>query len=329
MLIRGLEEQCVGGEVYSRVLPAFGSADDAGKPPPAFVLGLAARVVPELRRRTAAARTAIAENRVQRWVDEWHSHDRAAMEARAAALIGVDLAALDDSGLVAHLDEAMRFMRDGYRIHFRLVMPWAQAMYRLHRFVADQLGWDDGDIVAMLGGHSPATSGSDRALGEIRARIRATDGALAALAAQPARPIGVLAGLDPSLARDVQAWIDEHGWGSVNFDAGVPVLAERPTMVTRLLLAEPEAVDHRAADAVADQARTALAVGQRAEFDAALGARAPCIRCGRRTPSSWAIGRSRCCAARCSRSGSGWPIGARCRRRATPPTWSSTSSGRR
>jgi pyruvate,water dikinase len=270
LLIRGLEEVLVGGEVYGRVLPAFGSADSAAKPPPDLILGIAARLVPELRRRAAIARRVIAENRFQQWIDAWHAHDRDDMAARAADLGAIDLTELDDAALGAHLDAALRLLADGQRIHFRLVMPWAQRMHRLHTLVADELGWDDTTTATMLSGHSPATRAADEALDRIRARIRRTDGAVAALESQPGRPVDALRGVDPSLADELEAWLVEHGWASVNYDAGVPVLAERPTMVTRLLLAEPEAVTHVAADDTAARARDALPPERRDGFDLAL-----------------------------------------------------------
>ncbi len=104
LLVRGLEEAFVGGEIYGRILPAIGSPDDAGAPPPALVLGIAARVVPALRRRTATARRVLADNVQQRWIDDWHGRDRDMMLARSAALAAVDLTSLDDAALVRHLD---------------------------------------------------------------------------------------------------------------------------------------------------------------------------------------------------------------------------------
>lgn len=270
LLIRGLEEVCVGGEVYGRVLPAFGSPNSAGNPPPAAVLGVASRLVPELRRRTRTARRAIEGNYVQRWVDDWHAHDREAMAGRAADLGSIDLASLDDTDLLAHIDATLQLARDGQRIHFRLVMPLAHRMYRLHCLVTDELGWDDPSIATMLTGHSPASRATEAAMIRLRERIRATDGALDALRAQPGRPVQALAEVDATLAEELTAWTAEHGWAAMNYDAGVPVLAERPTMITRLILAEPQPADHSVADETAGRARHALPAGRRAEFDQAL-----------------------------------------------------------
>ncbi|MEZ5381577.1 MAG: PEP/pyruvate-binding domain-containing protein [Microthrixaceae bacterium] len=270
LLVRGLEEEFVGGEVYSRVLPAMGSANSSAKPPPAPILGVAARLVPVMRKRTAAARAAIDGRFREGWVDQWHATDRAEMAGRAERLGAVDLAALDDADLLGHADECLRLAQRGQQIHFRLVMPLAQRLYRLHSLVADELGWEDTAIAAMFAGHSPATRAADDAMADLRGRVRSHAGAVAALEADPAQPIDVLARFDEGLAAEVAAWIDEHGWAMVNYDAGVPVLAERPTMITQLLLNEPESTDFDGADAAADEARRALPAGRRAEFDEAL-----------------------------------------------------------
>ncbi|MCZ7537106.1 MAG: PEP-utilizing enzyme [Acidimicrobiia bacterium] len=66
--------------------------------------------------------------------------------------------------------------------------------------------------------------------------------------------------------------MDEHGWALINYDGGVPVLAERPSMISKLVLAEPEAPVHDEADVLAERARAELPAERRAEFDAALAA---------------------------------------------------------
>lgn len=270
LMVRGLEEVLVGGEVYNRVIPAVGSPDSAGKPPPAFVLGLAARVVPALRRRTATAKQVLETEQMRRWVDDWHSTDRAAMQEWAARLADVDPAVLSDDELGAHLDACLEFLHRGTQIHFRLVMPLAGGLFRLHTLVGDALGWDDARIASMLAGHSPATRAAEEAMVELRRRVRSHAGAVEALDADPGRPVEVLEQLDDGLARDLRAWIDEHGWSLVNYDAGVPVLAERPTVITRLVLSEVSPDDSDDADAVAAEARDALPAGARADFDDAL-----------------------------------------------------------
>lgn len=270
VLIRGLEEVFVGGEIYGRPLPAFGSANGAGSPPPAIVLGLASRVVPPLRRRVATAKEVVASGRFDQWADDWRDRDRDEMCRREAALRTVDLRAASDVELIAHLDDCAVLVRDGARIHFRLVMPLFSALHRLHQVVGDELGWDDAEMFRMLAGHSPATRAADEELRLLRRRIRSLPGAVDALATDPRRPVEVLGGLDADLAAAVGAWLDAHGWAMVNYDAGVPVLAEQPAMVSKLLLSEPKVGEFGDADAQVQRAQRAMTAARLAAFDAAL-----------------------------------------------------------
>ncbi|MCB0964576.1 MAG: hypothetical protein KDA98_14950, partial [Acidimicrobiales bacterium] len=270
LLIRGLEEVFVGGEVYGRVVPAFGSPNSAAAPPPAAVLGVAARVVPALRRRTAAARRALAEDLPGRWVREWHDHDRAEALAATRELAAVDLAQLTDAELLGHLERCLALFRRGYRIHFRLIIPLALAMFALNQLLATELGWDDARTNGLLGGHSPATRAAEDAMADLRRRVAETAGADDALRAEPGRPVEALGRVDASLGEALADWIAEHGWSLINYDAGVPTLAERPTLVTSIVLAAPAAADHRGVEADAAEARAALPPARRAEFDEVL-----------------------------------------------------------
>lgn len=270
LLVRGLEERFVGGEIYSRVLPAFGSPDDARKPPPAMVLGMAARVVPELRRRNATARRTIERSQTALWVKQWHDSDRDEMNRRADELAAVDLPGIDDTELTAHLETCRALTRRGIRIHFRLVMPYAAALYRLHRLIGEELGWDDARIAAMFAGHSPASREAAEKLSDLRTRIRSNAAAQAVLEEHPADLVGSLEPADPGLGELLRGWMADHGWAMVNYDAGAPVLAERPAMMAKLLLADPEPTDFERAEAVATEARGALPPESRAEFDRAL-----------------------------------------------------------
>ena len=111
LLVRGLEERSVGGEIYGRVLPALGSPDAAGKPPPALVLGVAARLVPELRRRTARPGSVLREGTDRRLGRGVARVDRAEMQRRVAELGAVDLAGLDDAALAAHRERCLDLTR--------------------------------------------------------------------------------------------------------------------------------------------------------------------------------------------------------------------------
>jgi pyruvate,water dikinase len=147
----------VNGRVFVTAAPLVGPATAAL--PPAPLLWLACRVVPAFRRRTKAARRALAE---RRWLSEarhWREVERPAWQARGAALESVDPAELDDDALADHVRSAQATADDGYRTHFRLHGP---DLLPLGMLVArgDDWGIDAGTILGLLVGASPASTGA-------------------------------------------------------------------------------------------------------------------------------------------------------------------------
>ena len=233
VMIDGLEEVWVGGEVYGRVKPAVGRP--GGRPPPAPVLGLAARLAPELRRRNAAARRTLETPLLDRWVAAWVA-DRDRWRDRVATRHDIDLGALDDAALVAHGHDLQRLLRDGGLAHFRTFIPLTLALHRLHRACAEaDDDWTPADTATLLAGASPTTSESHRDLAVVRRMVEATPGAADTLHAGPDDPVTALGPLSLELADQAASWIRRHGWRPPNYDAGLPTLAERPRLVTRLL----------------------------------------------------------------------------------------------
>lgn len=270
LLVRGLEEMCAGGEAYGRVLPAFGNPDSAGKPPPAILLGLAARIIPELRRRNATARRALETGLCDSWLRQWHETERDEMIRLTSELDAIHLGGLDDAELAAHGQRCGELFRRGMTVHFRLAMALIQSLHPIHRLVRDELGWDDERIARMFAGHSPATREPEAALARIRSMVGETEGARDALEAEPHRPVDALRALDPALAGELEAWIRQHGWLIINYDAGLPTLAERPATVTKLILNGSHPVDFDEADDLAREARSAISAERRGEFDELL-----------------------------------------------------------
>ncbi|MHB1065744.1 MAG: PEP-utilizing enzyme [Georgenia sp.] len=269
MMVMGLEARLVGGEVYARPVPAFGRAGDSS-PPPALVLGVLSRVLPPLRALNRRARAALDADLYGGWIETYEQSERSTYPARTAELRAVDMVAMSDHDLADHADGLIEHATAGQRIHFRLGLAGFHALHGLHHIVGDALGWDDAAIATMLVGHSPATRASEAALAVLRSGVRASEPARTSLAEHAHQPVAALFAVDPSLANELKQWIDEHGWGCVNYDAGTPVLAEHPRIVTQLLLGDPEPPDHAAADRAADTARAELPADLRDSFDEAL-----------------------------------------------------------
>ena len=99
--IETTEYQKIGGWDYVRLVPLGGK-----EPPrlPAWLAGLALRLVPAMRRRSAAAVTAIRSDQAGTLLGRWASEWRPELITRTAGLREVDIAGLDDTLLDEHLE---------------------------------------------------------------------------------------------------------------------------------------------------------------------------------------------------------------------------------
>ncbi len=266
LMIKAMEIKVIGGEVYARVVPVIGPAEPKGPNPPAWLLGLLARVLPPLRRRAAAAERAVAngllESIPQRWEAEW----RPELQSEIERLLAVDLAGLDDATLIEHSRECLQLMQRGSHIHFQLFVPYLVDLHELVVAGRDLLGWDEAATMRLLA--SPASVAGRRELTSLRSRL--DDRAVAALRARPADPVAALAEVGPDLAGELADWLTTHGWRTANYDPGSPALAERPGLVTRLLLAAEDVPESDAAAQAEAEARARLDGHDLARFEGLL-----------------------------------------------------------
>lgn len=147
----------VNGRVFIAAAPLVGPPTAAM--PPAPLLWLACRLVPAFRRRSAAARRALAE---RRWLHEaahWYEVERPAWQARCGTLEAIDPAGLSDVDLADHLRAVQNTADVGYRTHFRLhgpdLLPLGMLLAR-----GEDWGIDAATLLGLLAGSSPASTGA-------------------------------------------------------------------------------------------------------------------------------------------------------------------------
>jgi pyruvate,water dikinase len=263
-LIDRFEARAVGGEPYLRIVPLGGRG---GPPPPWWVFGILCRVAPPLRRQMRRAkallRPGVLADRQRLWEQQW----RADLQARIDALQSVDLAVLDDSRLVAHLDEVVDLLDHCLDVHFRLTVPYLVPIHAL-LVEGDRLGWPELRTMELLAGLSAATSAPSRALAALAASIAQYPGAADALDAPGGDLAARLHAVDPSLGAAFDDWCSRYGRCCVNDDPGSPMLVELPWALAALLR---DAV-HAAADE-ADQRTTAVRAERAAQARAELAGR--------------------------------------------------------
>ncbi len=270
LMLAGLDQVSIGGEVYVRPVPPFGSPEPQGSPPPALAVGLAARLVPALRVRMKAAKRALTAGLPAQRLAEWDERWRVEFEQRTQAMLAEDLPSLDAAGLVDHLERGRILLDDGHYVHFQLLMPYTLALHELVQLCDRLLSWDETDTLRLLVGSSPASVAGARSLADIRVRVLARPDLVDALRAAAADPVAALQTVDPDIADELDAWLNAHGWRPTNYEPGSPAVIERPGVVTRLLLHDDAPPDGDVAAGAEAAALKKLAGADRSVFVAAL-----------------------------------------------------------
>ncbi len=266
LLIDGLESRLIGGEVYVRPDPVIGSADSSAKPPPAWVLGLASRAVPALRKRMSAAQAAV-EAGLDTLPRRWSDVERQDFLDRLDELRAIDPASLDTDSFVAHLDAIRAVMADGAESHFNIAVPYFVFLHEFATTMESSLGWTFDQSVALL--DSPASRPTSD-LDPIRSALAADDEARTALLANPSDPVGAIGSVHPALAIRLKEWIDRNGWRTSGYDAGSPALIERPGLITRLLVSSHEAPAASTVETELSRALEGMAAEDRENVEKAL-----------------------------------------------------------
>jgi phosphohistidine swiveling domain-containing protein len=228
-----VQQRSVGGEIYTRAVP-LGGKDRT--PPPWWVIWVAMRVAPPLRRRAKRTDRALGERLAERLIEQWPG-SREHFRRDAAALRTVDLRALADEQLVAHLDRALALLGRGEVAHFALVPPYMMAVYELGTACEELLGWTPAETLALLAGNSETSSAPGRALRDLAAAVAASPAAVRALEGAGEDLLDRLQGAAPPLAILVEAYLEDYGHRTFSYDPGDPTLAERPTLLAGLLRA--------------------------------------------------------------------------------------------
>ncbi len=232
LVVKEMQTKVVGGEVYLRAVPVIGPAEPKGSAPPAWLLGMLARVVPPLRARMRAAQRVIEKGLLDDLPRQWSRHLRSQWEERTGRLAGVALDVLDDPDLLVHGEDVLGVVVDGQHLHFRLVIPYVVAVHEWVQAAEQHLGWDTERAVAAL--PSPASMSGVRELAAIGRSIPTEDRAVVGRSGDPVAALEDLGHAD--LARRLVTWIARNAWRTSNYDPGSPALAERPALIAAALV---------------------------------------------------------------------------------------------
>jgi rifampicin phosphotransferase len=277
LLFDTAEVRDVNGWEYLRIVPLGGKEPP---PLPAWVLPIAFRVVPAVRRRNRQAAAAARDDLPMRLVRRWSAQWRPQLTERMAVLRGVDLSPLDDAALEAHLRATLDLAAEGHLVHFRLHGALMMVLGDLAETCRELLGWPDDRWLDLVAGTSVTSTAPGRALARLATTVAARP-ELHRLVVDGA-PSAVVLAADPQFAAEFADYQHQYGCRALCYELAEESLDERPDLVLGLLrdqLAtgydparhdEPLARQRRAAADLARERLTGRTPADRDRFESAL-----------------------------------------------------------
>jgi pyruvate,water dikinase len=269
MLLDHLKPGIVNGFIYMQPVP-FGAPEGAMKAPPALVLKLLTRVVPKMRKRIAVSAQAFANKQWRTDLKTWDEIDKPAAIARHREVQAVDVTALSDDELAAHIADFRDYAEAMVCLHHKYT---ATAIAVAGDLIAGVMEWTDAsssDVTRLLRGSSRISNGF--AADELEAAAKAIvvhDSARDTLTSSDPAP-SVLATLsaDPGAGDAVRAYLDAVRYRSLGYDISDVNAGEMPEMLVGALRSavEGRSVADDAAPAV-ETLRAMVPHDHLAEFD--------------------------------------------------------------
>jgi phosphohistidine swiveling domain-containing protein len=224
LLLEGIEMKEIGGRVYTTTVPLGGKVR---KPPPAFLVPVLAKLVPELRRRIGTMRRHEAGEEYRAVVDRWLGGLEDELLASGRALLSLDLGQADDDQLADAVGAAFALAFRGCREHFRLHGVGINEIGRLG-LALTRAGWTPVEVTDLFTGLSDTSTGPARAQAEVVERARAAGG-LDALAG--ATSLDDVRAIGPDVAAALDDYLTRWAVRAVSYEVAEPPIEDRPTLV--------------------------------------------------------------------------------------------------
>jgi rifampicin phosphotransferase len=256
--IRRIDSEFVHGFNYTRVRPLLGGDRTVTKLPPLPLLKLASRIHPEFRRRRDRARALLRDKPFLDVVTEWNDEIRPRLRSANRSLQDVDLGALTDDELGAHVRRLLDHCRQQLELHFWLhghdIGPIARLLYESERW-----GLDPKEVTGALVGASPSTARPAVLLTELRRLVGA--------AGIEVRSLEDVRTCSPEAAELLDEYLAERGQMlATGYDITSFTLGELPgTIVSCILHATPPA--ELDAGEIAERLREQVPAAERSKFD--------------------------------------------------------------
>ena len=213
------------GGVYVGIIPLGGKAR---KPPPKWLVPLLWRVVPELRRRIRTMQRRDAASFQQRLVSGWLEIDEEALRAEGLGLLDLDLSALADYELRAHVETALEFADRAIKKHFELHGAGISEVAMLAMELVQQHEMTTTEVSGLFTGLSDTTTGPAASQQEIVDAVSRV-GAGGALAT--ATTLASVRAISSEVDQLVEEYLRSWGRRAVRYETAYPTIAEQPLWV--------------------------------------------------------------------------------------------------
>ncbi len=230
LLIETMEVREIGGYIYQRVVPLGGKDRKA---PPAWIMPLLIRMVPQLRKRIAGSVRAIREDIAGKWLDAWDMEWKQALISRAEQIRSKNLHTLLDGELARHIEESRGFLRDSTELHMK-INGSVQLILAKYAFACQELlGWNESQMMRMFCGLSEMSSAPVRALAALAQYAQSQHGLVQDITSGV--PLPELLHRYPDFAQKFNDYMRAFGCRAIRYELAFPTVAETPETILRLL----------------------------------------------------------------------------------------------
>jgi pyruvate,water dikinase len=265
----------VNGFMYMKPI-AVGAPPNAKGPPPKLILQIVSRVHPEMRRRGRACQEAF---RRKLWFDDlrlWDEQFKPDSIRRNTELQSIDLAPLDEAGLVKHLETCRENLHEmAYRHHkwtFQSILPVGLFL----GVGTETTGMSVPELLVLLKGSSPVSKGTARKeLEDLCGVLRAENVTRASVPGNGHAALKALGDRSPAVKAALEKYLDVVGYMLTSgYDVAETVGYEMPDMLLGAIWSTLESGtrpdNDEATKAREAAARSRVPEARRAEFDEAL-----------------------------------------------------------
>lgn len=260
VMVEDIEFAVIGGWTYAQVHPVGApppGSKGSGRVPPRWLLYLAMKLHPAVRRRARAARRAIESDLAGAHLASWGEEWRPRMEADIQRALDLDLPSLSDSELVAELDHRLDETRRAGLVHTRLGVAVTLALYPFLQTCDRLLGWSTRQALELFEGLSEASTEPGRRMTAMVSLASSEESVRSELISGRG-DIESLRSISPEFGKVFDEFVRAAGHRALEYEVASPTLAERPETLLGLVAHHLErGTDLLAAEHLATERRQA------------------------------------------------------------------------